>query len=78
MDPGIYGHVGKLPRQHFKVYLFFHRGDTFLILVEARILEYPSEMHKEQICLGTAKRGCVGGGVSIVLSVGAALFSCAK
>ena len=30
-NPDIYGHVGKLPEQHFNVWLFSNPGDNILI-----------------------------------------------
>ena len=39
----IYDHVGKLPEQHFSVWLFFNPGDKILLLLkfyEARISEW--------------------------------------
>ena len=38
-----YDHVGKMPEQHFSVWLFFNPGDTILFLLkfnEARISEW--------------------------------------
>ena len=43
MDPDIYNYVGKLPKQHFNVWLFSNPGEKILILVEiyeARVSEW--------------------------------------
>jgi hypothetical protein len=34
MDPDIYNYAGKLPKQHFNVWLFSNPGEKILILVE--------------------------------------------
>ena len=34
MDPDMYNYVGKLPKQHFNVWLFSNPGEKILILVE--------------------------------------------
>jgi hypothetical protein len=34
MDPDMYNYAGKLPKQHFNVWLFSNPGEKILILVE--------------------------------------------
>ena len=66
MDPDIYNEVGKLPNQHFNVWLFSNPGEKILIIVEILWSEDLRVEHNQQNDINMTINNCI---VIIVINI---------